>query len=119
MSKIDGKLKVNIGRVQGTLLFNWQALAEVESEFGETPNFFKSEVTAKIAEFGFKATNPELTQDRIMELSPPLVPFISAVQSALNSAYYGTDPEPKKSKKKILVWVVELLRRFLRLSGTE
>ena len=117
MSRIDGNYKINIKGKEYTLCFDWKALAEVEAAHGDTPNLFNSEVVASVASFGLIRNHPEMTSDRIIDLSPPLVPFIHDVQKALNWAYFGRDntPEPVEKKNTIKVLVVRLLMLIKRL----
>jgi hypothetical protein len=95
---ITGKMVVDIDGKPYTLRFDWEALAEVEKNHGDQPNLFSSEVVASVAASGLKRYHPEMTAEKIRELSPPLVPFAKKVQEALQYAYFGAEgvPEPKK-----------------------
>jgi len=118
MSKIDGNFKIEIAGNPYTMRFDWQALSEVETAHGDTPNLFNSEVVASVASFGLIRNHPELTKGRIIELSPPLVPFIKSVQQALNWAYFGKDTIPEDvEKKKVLPIMSGLLKPIRRLFG--
>ena len=83
-----------------TLRFTWKALAEIEAKYGDNPNLFNAEVIANIASFGLREKHPEMTAEKIMELSPPLMPFVNAVQQALQWAYFGKEPVPAGDVKK-------------------
>jgi hypothetical protein len=102
MNPITGEYEIEIAGQKYTLRFDWAALAEVEAEHGESPNLFSAEVVASVASAGLKRRHPEMTKERIMELSPPLVPFAHAVQTALQWAYFGSEgiPAGLADKKK-------------------
>ena len=99
-----------------TLRYTWRAIAEIEAKHGDMPNLFDAEVVASVAEIGLREKYPEYTAERIMELSPPLIPFAKAVQEALQWAYFGKEIPPevaegqKKSRPKGGWW-----QRFKRL----
>jgi len=115
---ITGNYKIIITGKEYNLRFDWKALAEVESAHGDTPNLFNSDVVASIASMGMIRSHPEMTKDRIIELSPPLVPFINSVQKALNWAYFGKDSAPEDTqKKKIFPLTAGLFRLIKRLFG--
>lgn len=117
MNKITGECPVDINGRTYTLRFDWTALAAVESEHGSSPNLFSPAVVASVAAAGFKRTHPELTAERITELSPPLVPLANAVQHALTWAYFGAEAVPEggsKKKRLILGWWQRISRLFGR-----
>jgi len=98
--KITGEKIVEINGERYTLRFTWRALSEIEEKFGQNPNMFDPEVVAAMAEAGFKEKHPDLTAEKILELSPPLIPFAKAVQDAFKYAYFGNEPMPDEVKKK-------------------
>jgi hypothetical protein len=106
MSRINGEYKITIQGKEYILCFDWKALSEVEAAHGDTPNLFNSKVVASVASIGLIRNHPELTTGRIIELSPPLIPFINDVQKALNWAYFGKDNTPKAAEKKSLLKIV-------------
>lgn len=115
---ITGEYKIIIDGEEYTLRYDWKALSEVEAAHGDTPNLFNSDIVASVASFGMVRKHPEMTKDRIIELSPPLVPFINSVQKALNWAYFGKDSTPEDTeKKKMLPTLAGLLRLLKRLFG--
>jgi hypothetical protein len=118
MSKIDGNYTIEIAGKPYTMQFDWQALSEVQAAHGDTPNLFNSEVVASVASFGLARSHPEMTKGRIIELSPPLVPFINSVQKALNWAYFGKDNTPEVAEKKKISQLMGIFFRPLdRLFG--
>ena len=112
MNPITGERLVEINGGKYTLRFTWKALAEIEAKYGDNPNLFNAEVIANIASYGLSEKHPEMTAEKIMELSPPLMPFVNAVQEALQWAYFGKEPVPKSDVKKKKTG---LLRRILSL----
>lgn len=123
MNPITGEKAVTINGARYVLRFTWRALAEIESQYGDNPDLFSPEVLAGVAAAGFAARHPELTAERIMELSPPLAPLAKDVQQAMQWAYIGNTPVADKTedvKKNPATggrWrlIAELLRRVFRL----
>lgn len=102
MNPITGEHDITIAGRPYTLRYDWAALAEVESAHGQAPNLFSPDVVASVAAAGLKRQHPEMTAERIKELSPPLVPLAHAVQTALQWAYFGAEgiPDDAGDKKK-------------------
>lgn len=100
MNPITGEYDITIVGKKYTLRYDWQALAEVEATHGQEPNLFSAEVVASVASSGLKRRHPEMTPEKIMELSPPLVPFATSVQTALQWAYFGDELLPEGDSKK-------------------
>lgn len=119
MNRITGEKKVIINGQGHVMRFTWRALAAIEAEFGDNPNLFNAEVLAKVASAGLAEKHPDMTPERIMELSPPLMPFAHDVQTAIQWAYFGNEAIPgvtdgvKKNRLAAMLWRVinRLLRR--------
>jgi len=114
MNPTTGEKVIAINGERLTLKFTWKAIAEVEAKHGDTPNLFEPETVADVAAAGLRDRHPEMTAERIMELSPPLVPLARDVQEALQYAYFGPEelpavPGQKKSRMRGGLW--RLLRR--------
>jgi hypothetical protein len=75
------------------------AIAEIEARYGDVPDLFKPETVADVAAAGLREKHPEYTAERIMELSPPLVPLARDVQLALRWAYFGAEEIPDGSSE--------------------
>ena len=114
MSKIDGEFVIEVAGHEYRLRYDWKALSEVEAAHGDTPNLWNAEVAASVAAFGFRRNHPDMTAERILELSPPLVPFIKAIQTALQWAYFGPEAVQDDDKKKAHQLKAGLLRRLFR-----
>ena len=122
MNPITGEYGIQIADQQYTVRFDWDALAEVTEKHGDNPNVFNPEVVASVASIGMQKRHPEMTPQRIKELSPPLVPFAKCVQAALKYAYFGADELPVEtvdddSKKKTSPKRAGLCQRIKRLFG--
>jgi len=103
VNPITGEVEVQLNGETFTLRFDWNALAAIEEAHGENPNLFTPDVVASVAAIGFKRHHPEMTAERIMEISPPLMPFAQTVQKALQWSYFGLEfipDEDEDSKKK-------------------
>jgi len=103
MNQITGEKIITINGDKYYLRFTWKALSEIETKFGDSPNLFNAEVVSNIAAIGMREKHPDITAEKIMELSPPLMPFARDIQQALQWAYFGPEAIPKddeKTKKK-------------------
>lgn len=96
MNPVTGEKIIAINGQDYTLRFTWRALSEIETKHGESPNLFNPEVVAHVASCGMRDRHPEMTPDRIMDLSPPLAPFVRDVQQAMQWAYFGPEALPKE-----------------------
>lgn len=122
MNLINGECEIDVAGRKYTLRYDWQALAAVEAAHGDSPNFFNAQVIASIAAVGMKRNHPEMTPEKIMELSPPLVPFINTVQAAMQYAYFGAGEVPKEKeevKKNTSPLTAGWLPRLKRLFSRE
>ena len=99
MNPVTGEKLIEIGGQKCVLKFTWKALAEIEAKFGENPNLFNAGVLSKVAAAGLRDRQPEMTAEKIMEISPPLVPFAHAIQTAMQWAYFGAESIPEASKE--------------------
>lgn len=117
MNPVTGEARIDICGTLYSIRFDWAALGEVATVHGESPNLFSPEVVASVAAIGLRRAHPDMTAARVMELSPPLVPFAEAVQEALKWAYFGPEKVPAPSEKKNQKGT-GLLRRLGLRSGT-
>lgn len=100
MNPITGEKVITINGERLTLRYTWKAIAEIEARYGDVPDLFKPETVADVAAAGLREKHPEYTAERIMELSPPLVPLARDVQLALQWAYFGAEAIPEKQEVK-------------------
>lgn len=106
MNPITGEKRVTIQGKDYIVRFCWRSLAEIEAAFGDNPNLFNVDVLSKVAEAGLREKHPDMTADRVKDLSPPLVPFAKDIQQALQWAYFGAGTIPQDDgnvKKKGLI----------------
>ncbi|MCK9351019.1 MAG: hypothetical protein M0P44_07355 [Clostridiales bacterium] len=116
---ITGQKRIDILGKPYYLRFTWAALAEVAGKYGDAPNLFDPETVAFVASAGLRDKHPEMTPEKIMELSPPLVPFAQEVQQAIRWAYFGDkgippDENGVKKKQTLTGWLMRIMRRLLR-----
>ena len=118
MNRITGEKKVMIGGRGYVMRFTWRALAEIEAEYGDNPNLLKPEIVAAVASAGLRERHPEMTPDKIMELSPPLMPFARDVQTAIQWAYFGNEAIPGVTgdvkKNRLADMLSRLIKRLSR-----
>ncbi|MFA5671762.1 MAG: hypothetical protein WC922_04845 [Synergistaceae bacterium] len=114
---IEGTKRVKIDGKSYPLRFNWKALAEIADKYGDSPNLFEPETVAFVGSAGMREKHQEMTPEKIMELSPPLIPFANDVQEALKFAYFGDAPIPEgdvKKKRTLTGWIRRIARRWLQ-----
>ncbi len=113
---ITGAKNTKINGQSYSLRFSWAALAEVAQEYGESPDLFDPKVLAFVGSAGLREKHPEMTTERLIEMSPPLVPFANDVQQALTWAYFG-DKTPiggdVKKKLPLIGWISHTVKRLL------
>jgi len=101
------------------LRYTWAVLAEVNEKYGDSPNLFDPETVAFVGSAGLRKKHPEMTPEKIMELSPPLIPFANDVQQALQWAYFGDKGVPEdedvKKKQNPTGWIRRIKMRLLRV----
>lgn len=100
MSEYDGEYPLTIKGDEYTVVFDYAALAALQSNYDADvienlsvkidPMIF-----AGVLAIGLKRHHPKMTEKKVIELSPPLVPASNAVSQALNYAYFGAD-EPSE-----------------------
>jgi hypothetical protein len=115
INKVTGEHGILIDGKEYILRFDWTALSEIEQAHGANPNLFQPAVVASVAAAGFRRRHPELTVERLLELSPPFWPFAQAVQLALQWAYFGPEAVTDGAKKKPPMIPAGLWRRLSRL----
>jgi hypothetical protein len=116
---ITGMKQIVINGKSYYLRFTWAALSEVAGKYGDNPNLFDPETVAFVASAGMRERHPEMTPEKIMELSPPLYPFTNDVQQALKWAYFGSDKIPNDEDVKKKLNPIGLIKRIGRLFSQE
>lgn len=103
-NKYTGATPLKLGDKQYTLRFSWPALAEIYTllngrTFASVIRGINTADLAKVIVIGLREHNPEITEEFIMNLSPPLKPIIDAIDKALFRAMHGKDmPENSDSE---------------------
>jgi hypothetical protein len=121
MNPITGHAKADILGQSYTIRFDWDALAEVKEKHGENPSLDDLDVLASLGSIGMCKFHPEMTPEKIKELSPPVIPFVNDVRGALTWAYFGGEALPEDDKKKVSSILIGWLRRIkqrLRMGST-
>lgn len=90
---------VEIGGKTLTLQFDWRAMAAVKTQFGgaslgELIRGDDPDALAKMLAIGLAKHHPDWTAERILDVSPPIVPVVEAVTIALNATHYGPSGPP-------------------------
>ena len=101
MNPVTGEKLVNIGGSEYVMKFTWRGLSEIEQKYGENPNLFDPGIIAHVASIGLRDRYQEMTADMIMDISPPLVPFAKAVQTAIQWAYFGPEGIPNDEGRTV------------------
>lgn len=74
---------------------DWSALAVIETEYGDLPfDLQKIDVLVKVGNIALQKHHPDMTEERLREISPPTIPTITALQAAFRFAHYGIEPLP-------------------------
>ncbi len=97
-----GEVGLEVDGEQRSLVFDWDALARLETELGSDFDVKIAQagynldlpVLATALAIGFKRNWPEVTPDLVKKAGPPLVRVIEALGQALNLAFYGSTEAP-------------------------
>ncbi|MFA5445041.1 MAG: hypothetical protein WC262_08755 [Bacteroidales bacterium] len=114
---ITGEKRIKIDGKTYFLRYTWKALAEIAKKYGDNPDLFNPETVAFVGSVGMRESHPEMTPDKIMALSPPLIPFANEVQKTLQYSYFGDAPVPEgdvKKKRTLTGWIKRIARRWLQ-----
>jgi len=108
-NKYKGETHLVIDGKKHTIDFDWNALAILkqtvtDKELEQVVSGENLELVADVLAVGLKKHHPEMTAQMIMDLSPPFVTAVQALEQALTYSYFGaSDPEtaaPQNRKKK-------------------
>lgn len=100
-----GTVAVDIDGAKAVLRYDWEAIAQVQTELGEEFDLQQLHTLERFAELGFARLNPEITAELLRRVSPPVLPLLKACQEAYSLAYFGSTGPPEEteteaSKKK-------------------
>lgn len=96
---IAGKTEVTLDGKTYTLRFDWDVIAEMTQEFPGGYNLMDPRHLSKILVYGLRHMNPDLDEQKIMGMSPALIPTMEAVGAAINCAYFGNPDGPKEAEE--------------------
>ena len=115
-NKYTGEVPFKVGEKQGTLVFDYNALAIVKSQITqeELDNLAQlaPDKLAIMAAAGFKKLSPDITAEYIMDNSPPIMLLATAIDRALLFAYHG--PEAARQILEPIDREVEATERALK-----
>lgn len=102
-----------------TLQFDWRALAAVKTAFGgaDLGQLIRGDdptALAKVLAIGLARHHPAWTAERILDASPPVMPIVDALTTALNAAYYGPAGVPEAVKANPLRRIARAMLRAIR-----
>lgn len=114
----NGDVRVILGGEPCTIRFGWRAIRALKDEFGDRFDEKLAEASldldvqtlAKILVIGLEHHHPDqFSEERIMELSPPLVEITGAIHKAAKLAFYGdgeVTENPTLAKRVRLAWKI-------------
>jgi hypothetical protein len=91
MNKLTGECPVELAGQTYTLRFTWAAVAEVQAAYGDDPNLDELPTLAAVGAAGLRMHHPEMTAERLTELSPAIFPFRLALERAWEWAWCGPE----------------------------
>jgi hypothetical protein len=123
-----GEARIKIGRKTYTVAYDWNAIAALKEELGSEFDQKISEaavecdlrVLASVLRIGLvKHHGDALSDQDIIDASPPVVQVNTAIQTALTRAFHGTDEPPEEGGEENppngpLTWLRRLFGRRAR-----
>lgn len=99
------------------MVFDYEAIETARAADLDPINYDDLRQVVRLAALGFRRHDPDLTEDTLWRLSPPITPLTRSVQRAVWYAYNGAEvPEPgeevEKKKSAGSHGVVGWLRRW-------
>ena len=116
-SPVQGQVQVEMSGSTYTLVYRWEAIDKLSQALPDEFDLSDLNTLGLVAAIGFAEFHPDLTPERIWELSPPINVLIGAVQQAQRYAYMGAEKPPAAEKKKPHPKVAGWLRRFASAFG--
>jgi hypothetical protein len=96
---MDGAVSLHVCGETRRLRFSWGVLAEFRSQYGPD---FQDKINAAVVSLDFEiiarvlaAGLSDVSHERIMRDSPPIVSTLQAINRAFNVAYHGPSGEPQ------------------------
>lgn len=102
MNPYRGEVRIQFNGKPQKLVYDWEAMAALATEFGEDwyaqwgQKFGKDwEFTAKFIAIGLSRHLPDITHAKVLKASPAVIPTLQAAAKALNLGMYGQETVPK------------------------
>lgn len=100
MNKYTGDVEIDLNGAKFTLCYDWRAISEVQTKHGveafqslfKTPNPL---VAAEILLCGLRKHHPDLKIETLLDMSPPIIPVIKAIDKAISVAFFGAENAPE------------------------
>jgi len=112
-NKYTAEVSITMGDKEHTIVFDWAALSTLKSAFTDKQldgviSGQDIEIMGEVMAIGLQRHHKGITAQEVVDLSPPLVIAVEALDKALTFAYYGKDGAPvengaraqKKTRKK-------------------
>jgi hypothetical protein len=111
INQYKGEYLIDIGGQSYKLVYDWNALAVVSVNYSPAKvaslyNTIDPKTLAGVLAAGLIKHHPEITAEKIIEISPAYMPCVEAVDKAMAYAYFGTD-EIKSEKKNLLANLIQ------------
>jgi hypothetical protein len=91
-----GTVTHEIDGIPYTMRLDWNAVAEIREKFPDGYNLTNPSHLSVVMAVAMAGRHPDMTPERIMEMSPPLAPAIEAVTDAINYCWFGAKDPPAK-----------------------
>jgi len=113
-----GEYHVQIGDTLCTIRFDWDAIAKAFALYGDMAisdlfNGFKPDELAGLLAIVVEKNHPELTAEKIKEISPPYIPCVKALDKAMAYAYFGIESPDDAQKKSLIARMVQRIKEIL------
>lgn len=96
-----GVVNFRIGDETFTMRLNWHGIAQIRRAYPEGYNLADPEHLAVIMSIAMSTKHPDMTPDRIMDLSPPLEKAIESVSDMINFSWWGQKTPPERKEEEV------------------
>lgn len=108
-----------------SMRYTWKAIGRLKAHFGDeydaeiqkALNNQDLEAISRIVSAALIDSHPEMTPEHIFEMSPPIIPLMTAADEALRLAFWGSDKAPKEdtAENQMMSLLTKLSQPFGRL----
>ena len=98
-NKYTGEVEITMGGEDYILALDWKAMSKIYSDDACGPHALRNlfmlspDSLAKVTAYALERNHPEMTADKVMELSPPMNLVLEKLGRAVLFALKGTDEE--------------------------